>query len=140
MKYDNKVKIEMLSRYVNESVVTKAVSAFVEELDLSVEELIDVKTAVSEAVNNSIIHGYEGKRGNIIINLKRTDRTIFIEVIDKGKGIEDIEKARDVFYSSKEDMSGMGFTIMDMYMDKLVVESELGKGTKVTMKRTFPKQ
>ena len=106
-------------------------------LDPTLEELADIKTAVSEAVTNCIIHGYEDKEGIIKIECRLFANSIEIEISDNGKGIEDIEKARQALYTSKSDLerSGMGFTIMESFMDEVKVESVVGIGTKVTMKK-----
>ena len=135
--YKNKMKLEFLSKSNNESFARITVAAFVAQLDPSVEELADIKTAVSEAVTNSIIHGYEEQEGNIEIECKLFGNSIEIKISDNGKGIEDIKKAREPLYTSKPDMerSGMGFTIMESFMDEVEIESILGTGTKVTMRK-----
>ena len=138
MKYDNSMKLEFLSKSTNESFARVAVAAFVSQLDPTLEELSDIKTAVSEAVTNSIVHGYEDTTGKITINVYIKEREITIEVKDKGRGIPDIAKAKEPLYTSKPEMerSGMGFTIMESFMDKLTVKSALNKGTTVIMKKT----
>ena len=135
--YNNEMKLEFLSKSDNESFARIAVAAFVTQLDPSLEEVADIKTAVSEAVTNSIIHGYEEKEGIVKIECKLFANSIEIEITDNGKGIEDIEKAREPLYTSKSEFerSGMGFTIMESFMDEVKVESILGIGTKVTMKK-----
>lgn len=135
--YENEMKLEFLSKSSNESFARIAVAAFVAQLDPTVEELADIKTAVSEAVTNSIIHGYEEKEGIITIECKIFANSVEIVIEDNGKGIENVEKAREPLYTSKSDLerSGMGFTIMESFMDELEVESILGVGTKVTMKK-----
>ena len=135
--YENEMKLEFLSKSSNESFARIAVAAFVAQLDPSIEEISDIKTAVSEAVTNSIIHGYEEKEGIIIINCKIFANSVEIEIIDEGKGIENIQKAREILYTSKPELerSGMGFTIMESFMDNVNIESVLGVGTKVTMKK-----
>ena len=134
---DNEMKLEFLSKSNNEAFARISVAAFVASLDPTIEEISDIKTAVSEAVTNSIIHGYEKTEGVIKIECKTFDNTVEIEVSDNGKGIEDIEKAREVLYTSKPELerSGMGFTIMESFMDSVNVESIVGLGTKVTMKK-----
>ena len=136
---DNEMKLEIKSKSSNEAFARVTVAAFASQLDPTFEELADIKTAVSEAVTNSIIHGYENKDGNIHINCKLYDKTIEIEVIDYGKGIENIEIARQALYTSKPelDRSGMGFTIMESFMDEMKVESIVGMGTKVYMRKTI---
>ena len=137
--YENEVKLEFLSKSTNESFARIAVAAFVTALNPTLEEIADIKTAVSEAVTNSIIHGYEEKEGIIKIECKLFENSIEIEITDNGKGIEDIEKAREPLYTSKSELerSGMGFTIMESFMDEVKVESVVGIGTKVTMKKTI---
>ena len=139
--YENEMKLEFLSKSENESFARIAVAAFAMQLDPTIEEISDIKTAVSEAVTNSIIHGYENKEGIVKINCKLFANSIQIEIIDNGKGIEDINKAREALYTSKPELerSGMGFTIMESFMDELNVESVLDLGTKVTMKRVIAK-
>lgn len=137
---ENKVCIEFESRSQNEGFARVAIAAFVSQLDPTIDELADVKTAVSEAVTNSIIHGYENKKEEIIrIEASIIDNEVSIVVIDHGKGIEDVNKAREPLYTSRPDLerSGMGFTVMETFMDSLNVESEFGKGTRVIMKKKF---
>lgn len=135
--YENEMKLEFLSKSNNESFARIAVAAFATQLDPTIEELADIKTAVSEAVTNCIIHGYEDKEGTIKMECKLFANSIEIEISDNGKGIEDIEQARQPLYTSKSELerSGMGFTIMESFMDEMKVESVLGVGTKVTMKK-----
>ncbi|MDU5106759.1 MULTISPECIES: anti-sigma F factor [unclassified Clostridium] len=137
---DNKISIELMSKSENEGFARVAVAAFVSQLDPTVEELTDVKTAVSEAVTNSIIHGYENKKEGIIkIEASITGNEITIIIEDYGKGINNIEQAMEPLYTSKPELerSGMGFTVMETFMDNLEVFSEYGKGTKVIMKKKF---
>lgn len=139
MKYDNIMKLDFLSKSTNESFARVAVASFVSQLDPTIEELSDIKTAVSEAVTNAIVHGYEDKLGIITINVHIKEREVTIQIKDRGHGIEDINKAREALYTTKPDLerSGMGFTIMESFMDKLSVRSVLGRGTTVTMKKTI---
>ena len=134
---DNEMKLEIKSKSSNEAFARVTVAAFASQLDPTFEELADIKTAVSEAVTNSIIHGYDNKDGVIHINCKLHDKVIEIEIIDYGKGIENVEIARQALYTSKPELerSGMGFTIMESFMDEIKVESILGMGTKVFMKK-----
>lgn len=134
---ENEMKIEFISKSNNEAFARIAVAAFVSSLDPTIEEISDIKTAVSEAVTNSIVHGYEDKMGIIHIKCKIIGRKLMIEISDNGKGIENVDLARTPLYTSKPNLerSGMGFTIMESFMDKLVVESVLGVGTKVTMEK-----
>ena len=134
---ENEMKLEFISKSNNEAFARIAVAAFVASLDPTIEEISDIKTAVSEAVTNSIVHGYEDKMGLIHINCKIINRKVFIEISDNGRGIENVELAKQPLYTSKPDLerSGMGFTIMESFMDKLTVESVLGVGTKIIMEK-----
>ena len=135
----NYMRLEFLSKSNNESFARVVVAAFASQLDPTLEELSDIKTAVSEAVTNAIIHGYEYSEGTVIVESRIENNRIEIIVEDKGKGIDDINKAMEPFYTSKPDLerSGMGFTVMETFMDSLIVESHLNKGTKVKMVRNF---
>lgn len=135
----NEMKLNFLSRSNNESFARVTAAAFVSQLDPTLEELADVKTAVSEAVTNAIIHGYDGRKGFVRMYCKLYSDSVAISVIDEGKGIEDIELARQPLYTSRPDMerSGMGFTIMENFMDKVEILSDLEKGTTVNMYKTF---
>ena len=137
---DNKVCIELMSKSQNEGFARVAIAAFVSQLDPTIEELSDVKTAVSEAVTNSIIHGYENRKEDIIrIEATISGNEVTIIVEDFGVGIKDVKKAMEPLYTSKPELerSGMGFTVMETFMDSLEVESKEGKGTKVVMKKKF---
>ena len=136
-KYDNEMKLEFLSKSSNEAFARIAVAAFASQLDPTIEEIADIKTAVSEAVTNSIIHGYENREGIVKVHCKIKDNRIIIEISDTGNGIEDVNIAKEPLYTSKPNLerSGMGFTIMQSFMDELNVESVLNLGTKVTMKK-----
>ena len=138
-QYDNEIKMEIVSKSCNEAFARIAVAAFASQLDPTIEEISDIKTSVSEIVTNSIIHAYETSDEIIKIHCMITDRTIIIEISDTGKGIEDIEEARKPLYTSKVELerSGMGFTIVESFMDEVKVESIVGIGTKVTMKKTI---
>lgn len=135
--YDNEMKLEFTSKSSNEAFARIAVAAFAAQLDPTIEELADIKTAVSEAVTNCIIHGYEEQEGIIKIECKLFANSVEIVISDEGKGIEDINKAKEPLYTSKPDLerSGMGFTIMESFMDEVEVDSVLGVGTKVTMSK-----
>lgn len=137
--YENEMRLEFESKSDNEAFARISVAAFVASLDPTIEEISDIKTAVSEAVTNSIVHGYENSEGIVKLICKITGNTVTIEISDNGKGIENIEEARKPLYTSKPDLerSGMGFTIMESFMDETKVESILGMGTKVTMKKTI---
>lgn len=136
-KYDNEMQIEFMSNPNNEAFARIAVASFVAPLDPTIEEISDIKTAISEAVTNSIIHGYEENKGIVTIKARIKENVVEMEIIDNGKGIENIEQAREPLYTSKPELerSGMGFTIMESFMDEMRVESTLGKGTTVFMKK-----
>ena len=140
--YENEMKLEFLSKSNNEAFARITVAAFASQLDPTIEELADIKTAVSEAVTNCIIHGYEDREGIVKIVAKIFANSIQIEISDTGKGIENIEMAKQPLYTSKPDLerSGMGFTIMESFMDEMKLESVVGLGTKVTMKKLIKKQ
>lgn len=137
--YDNEMKIEFISNPNNEALARISVASFAAVLDPTIEEISDIKIAVSEAVTNSIIHGYEKVKGIVTIKARIIHKTIEIEVMDNGKGIEDIEKAKEALYTSKPELerSGMGFTIMESFMDEMRVKSTVGEGTTVFMKKTI---
>ena len=132
---NNHMKLEFLSKSNNESFSRVVVAAFASQLDPTLEEISDIKTAVSEAVTNAIIHGYEYGEGTIVIESSIYGNTIEITVSDSGKGIDDLEEAMEPFFTSKPNLerSGMGFTVMETFMDSLVVESLEDKGTMVKM-------
>lgn len=136
MSETNFMKLEFASRSVNEAFARVAVAAFVSQLDPTLEELTDIKTVVSEAVTNAIIHGYnEDPTGVVAIRGRIEGDTVYLTVEDQGGGIDDLDLARTPLYTSKPELerSGMGFTIMENFMDRLDVVSEPGKGTKVEM-------
>ncbi len=141
MGYDNIMKLEFLSKSNNEGFARVAVASFVSQLDPTIEELSEIKTAVSEAVTNSIVHAYDDELGMISISAQIKGDMVTIQIKDKGKGIADINKAKEPLYTTKPDLerSGMGFTIMESFMDKLIVKSELNKGTSVTMNKRIKK-
>ena len=136
-QFENEMKLEFISKSSNEAFARIAVAAFVSQLDPSLEELADIKTAVSEAVTNSIIHGYENKLLIVKIVGKLQANKIILEISDSGKGIENIDIAKEPLYTTKPNLerSGMGFTIMESFMDKVDIESILDIGTKVTMEK-----
>lgn len=137
MQKRNRMKLEFDSYSENEGFARVAVAAFFTQLNPTLEEVADVKTAVSEAVTNSIIHGYENEIQTISIICQLEDRELTITVMDKGKGIPNIEKAMEPLFTTKPELerSGMGFAFMEAFMDDLKVTSEVGKGTIVTMKK-----
>ena len=135
---ENKVRVEFLAKSENESFARIAVAALVAQLDPTVDELADIKTAVSEAVTNSIIHGYQNDETKVVcMEIKINDDEVEVIVIDEGVGIEDIEVAKEPLYTSRPELerSGMGFTVMETFMDSLIIESNKGCGTKVIMKK-----
>ncbi|HPU00299.1 MAG TPA: anti-sigma F factor [Bacillota bacterium] len=129
------MKLEIESLPENESFARVVVAAFAARLDPTLEEISDIKTAVSEAVTNAIIHAYEDRVGLISVRAYIDGNVLTVEVEDWGVGIEDVEKARQPLYTSKPELerSGMGFTIMENFMDKLTIRSAPGQGTLVTM-------
>ena len=139
--YENEMKLEFLSKSNNEAFARITVAAFASQLDPTIEELSDIKTAVSEAVTNAIIHGYEDREGIVKIECKMYAGSIQIEISDTGKGIENIDRAREPLYTSKPNLerAGMGFTIMESFMDDVKIESIVGLGTKVTLKKLIKK-
>ena len=139
MKYDNCIKMEFLSRSCNEGFSRTAVAALAAQLDPTLEQLNEIKTAVSEAVTNSIVHGYKDKLGIIYITAKIRGTKLTVTVRDKGCGISDIEKARQPLFTTgnESERSGMGFTIMESFMDRVSVRSTVGGGTKVTLEKTL---
>ena len=136
-RMENYVTLEFLSRSSNEGFARVAAAGFAPQLDPTLDELGDIKTAVSEAVTNAIVHGYPDQLGKIVMKLKLLENnTLEITVRDWGKGIEDIQQARQpLFTTGGEERSGMGFTIMESFMDRLTVKSTSGRGTTVTMRR-----
>jgi len=135
----NEIKLEFTSKSSNEALARVVAAAFVSQLDPTIEELADVKTAVSEAVTNAIIHGYENRPGIIKMECRLFDKSVEIEISDEGMGIEDVERARQPLYTSRPEMerSGMGFTVMESFMDSLEIKSEPGNGTTIIMQKLF---
>ena len=137
MENTNEMLIVFDSRPVNEGLARVAVASFCTQLNPTLEEVADLKTAVSEAVTNCIIHGYEGKIHKISVQCRLNGKEISVDVIDEGKGIEDIKKAMEPLFTTKpeKERSGMGFTFMEAFMDEVTVESRVGHGTTVHMKK-----
>ena len=135
MRLNNQMSLKFLSLSVNESFARNVVGCFALQLNPSVAEISDIKTAVSEAVTNCIVHGYDGKIGEVAINAEIDGQTLHIKIFDKGVGIENVSEALEPFYTTKpdEERSGMGFTIMKSFMDDVKVESEKGVGTTIYM-------
>lgn len=131
----NEMFLEFDSKSENEGFARVVVTAFAAKLDPTLEEIEDIKMAVSEAVTNAIIHGYENKPGKIKIRCQIKENTITIEIRDDGVGIPDIEKAKEPLYTTRPEWerSGMGFTFMETFMDHLSVESSVGEGTVIIM-------
>ena len=137
---NNKLNTSFPAKPENESLARVISAAFIMQLDPTIEELTDIKTAVSEAVTNSIVHGYSDKgEGMVNLNFALAENTVTVEVVDSGKGIEDIKKAMEPMYTScpEAERSGMGFTVMETFMDSINVTSVPGVGTKVVMSKTI---
>lgn len=138
MKIINEIKFTMPSLSVNEGAARAVVSSFLIQADPTVEELSDIRTAVSEAVTNAVVHAYRGSKGIIELTVRLLpDRVIYIRVKDKGCGITDIKQAMEPLFTTapEEERSGLGFSVMESFMDKLTVRSAAGKGTSVTMRK-----
>ena len=136
------MKIEFESCSENEAFARTVIAAYITRLNPTLEELSDVKTAVSEAVTNCIIHGYDGGEGTIHMECTINGREVTVMIEDYGVGIEDIDKAMEPLYTTKPEWerSGMGFAFMEAFMDELQVESVYHQGTKITMKKTIGKE
>lgn len=141
MKNTNEMEIIFDSRSSNENFARVAVASFLTQLNPTVEEVSDVKTAVSEAVTNSIIHGYENQVQKISVKCQVRGNVFIVIVKDEGVGIKDVEQAMMPMFTTKPDLdrSGMGFSFMEVFMDKVEVESSLGEGTTVRMEKTIGK-
>ena len=137
MKTINKFSLSFPSKSTNEAFARAAVAAFVLHLDPTIDELSDIKTAVSEAVTNCIVHGYCDEIGTVYISAEiRSDHSVLIKVRDKGVGIENIEQAMEPLYTTGgEERAGLGFAVMQSFMDDIKVKSKVGKGTTVTMRK-----
>lgn len=135
MEQTNEMAIEFDSRSCNESFARVAVAAFMTQLNPTLEEVADVKTALSEAVTNAIVHGYENEVRKVFLRCRIRGRELTVTVADEGCGIADIQKAMEPLFTTKPDSerSGMGFAFMEAFMDEVKVESAVGKGTTVTM-------
>lgn len=142
MEQKNEMTIVFDSRSCNEGFVRVAVAAFCTQLNPTLEEVADIKTAVSEAITNSIIHGYESQVKKIRIDCCIRGRTIYVTVKDEGKGIADVKKAMEPMFTTCPELerSGMGFAFMEAFMDELEVQSEPGQGTCVTMRKFLQKK
>lgn len=138
MNFRNEMKTTFLSIAENESFARVVIAAFAVQLSPTVSEIADIKTAVSEAVTNAIVHGYEGTLGQVTLRASIQDKNLLaIEVQDHGKGIQDVPRAMEPFYTThpEQERSGMGFAVMQTFMDDLVVESQPGSGTVVRMSK-----
>ncbi len=138
MEIINEIKFTMPSLSVNEGTARAVVSSFLIQADPTVEELSDIRTAVSEAVTNAVVHAYRGTKGNIDLTVRLLPhREIYIKIKDKGCGIQDIEKAMEPLFTTapEEERSGLGFSVMQSFMDRLTVRSTPGRGTTVTMRK-----
>ena len=142
MKIENQVTLEFPSRSANEGFARTAAARFAAQLDPTLEEVNDIKTAVSEAVTNAIVHAYPDTLGRVSVKLRiREDRILEIVVKDWGVGIADVDQARTpLFTTGSEERSGMGFTIMESFMDTVKVRSKPGKGTTVIMRRSIARR
>lgn len=142
MSINNKMELKLESRSENESFARVVVGAFFSQLNPTLEEVCDVKTAVSEAVTNAIIHGYNESINEIYILCSLEGETITVEIKDHGCGIKDVEQAMEPMFTTKEDMerAGMGFAFMEAFMDSIKVESNLGTGTTVRMTKTVSRE
>ena len=142
-RYDkNEMILEVQSRSCNEGLVRIAVAAFSTQLNPTLEEVADIKTAVSEAITNCIVHAYEKETEVIRVECRNEKRQLTVVVKDKGKGIQDVKKAMEPLFTTKPEMdrSGMGFAFMEAFMDKVEVDSQPGQGTTVTMKKLIGRQ
>ena len=143
MKLINEMELNFKAISVNEGFARSCVAAFCVQANPSLDEITDIKTAVSEAVTNCVVHAYPSIPGNVCIKVKLYDSSVDIEVIDNGIGIEDFEKAKEPFYTTKpdQDRSGMGFAVMESFMDSLELKNNQDKGVIVKMQKFFkPKQ
>lgn len=143
MKKINEMNVNFPSNSCNESLARSVIASFVMGLDPTVSELSDIKTAVSEAVTNSIVHGYRRTKGTIYIKVVITDKNkVIIKIRDRGCGIEDVEKAMEPLFTTapEEERAGLGFAVMQSFCDKVRVKSEPNKGTTVTLEKIFGKE
>ena len=141
MRHENEMELVFDSRSVNEGFARVSVAAFMTQLNPTLEEVSDVKTAVSEAVTNAIIHGYDKEVQKIWIRCRLIEQTLYIEVEDHGQGIADVTKAMEPLFTTKPELerSGMGFSFMEAFMDGIEVDSEVGRGTIVKMQKIIGK-
>ena len=137
MNRHNEMEVHFLSMPENEAFARVVIAAFAVQLSPTVSEIADVKTAVSEAVTNAIVHGYEGTRGTVILRARIDGSTLSIEILDRGKGIPNVAQAMEPFYTThpEQERSGMGFAVMQTFMDEVSVQSTPGSGTCVHMRK-----
>ncbi len=142
MIYENEARVFFSAKSENEGFARLFAAGFLSQLDPTISEITDIKTAVSEAVTNAIIHGYERQEGMVELFCGYIGKKVYIEVADQGKGIEDIAQAREPLYTSKPEMerSGMGFTIMETFMEEIHIESKPGEGTRICMEKNLSKE
>lgn len=142
MQYENEARVFFSAKSENEAFARLFTVGLLTQLDPTISEMTDIKTAVSEAVTNAIIHGYEKQEGQVELFCGYRKNKVYIEVADRGKGISDISQAREPLYTSKPEMerSGMGFTIMETFMDHIHIESKVGEGTRIFMEKTLVKE
>lgn len=139
MEQKNSMKLKFISLSENETFARTVISAFCLPLNPSISELNDIKTAVSEAVTNAVVHAYPDTPGYVCMYAERIGKTVHIKISDEGIGIENLSEAIEPFFTSRpeEERSGMGFTIMQTFMDDVKITSELNKGTEITMSKTI---
>lgn len=139
MEYQNQFRVFFAAKSQNESLARVMTAAFLSQHDPTLSEITDIKTAVSEAVTNAIIHGYEEKDGEVELFCGYKEGRVYIEVADQGMGIIDVTQAREPLYTSKPELerSGMGFTIMETFMEGVHIESKEGEGTRIFMEKTL---
>ena len=136
---DNRIFVELTAIPENVSLARIIVAGFIAPLDPTVDEISDIKTAVSEAVTNAIIHGYDERPGTVQMRLTSKERTISVEISDEGVGIENLEAVREPMFTTKPDMerSGLGFTVMEAFMDTVEIKSSAGAGTTIVLTKTL---
>ena len=139
MKFENHMTLEFPSKSTNEAFARSAVACFAAQLDPNLEELGDIRTAVSEAVTNAIVHAYPEERGAVLLSGRVSERTVYITVTDYGIGISDIDRAREPLYTGapEQERSGLGFSIMESFCDEISVTSNVGEGTTVMLVKSF---
>ena len=142
MKILNEMTLNVKSLSVNESFVRSAIAAFCVELNPTIDEITDIKTAVSEAITNCVVHAYPNSVGDILIKVRLYSNKVDIQITDYGEGIEDIEKAKEPFYTTKpeQERSGMGFVVMESFMDSFKVEKNKDKGITIQMTKNIGEQ